>query len=339
MFSNDTATKSVKGQTILDLSKSTTAQLLPNCSWSILYGDFSSCSGVVYQDTLALGDLVIEGMTIESAKQISAQFSNQKEMSGLVGLAFGSIIQTVPPQKALLDFLPEVLHEPIFTSDLRHNSSEGSYNFGYIDHDLHASDIEYVGIDKTNGFWTVGMKGFAAKDNSDFSYEFASPPAVILDTGSTLFYAPDQAVSAFYKNHVPEANFSYAEFGWIIPCNSTPPSFIWELTDKDDNVVQGEVPGEYLPYAVLDTKGSPQGYCYSGLQTLGGFSELQGIFGDVFLKSSFQVWDVGQERVGFAPKQLPPLKFTQGPGDGHKASGAYDRRDLMANKSKKVILH
>lgn len=324
---------------MVDFSKSTTARLISNCTWDILYGDFSSSSGVVYQDTFTLGDLVIEGMTIESAEQVSAQFSNQKEMSGLVGLAFPKIIQTVPIQKSLLDFLPEVLHDPIFTSDLRHNSSEGSYNFGYIDHNLHGSDIEYVGVDSSDGFWTVLMKGFAAKDNSDFSYEFASPPKVILDTGSTLFYAPDQAVAAYYKNHVPNANFSYLDYGWIIPCNSTPPSFIWELTDNNGAVVQGEIPGEYLPYAVLDTKGSPEGYCYSGLQSLGSFSPLQGIFGDVFLKSSFQVWDIAQERVGFAPKPLPPLKSAQESSEGQKASGAYSRRDLMAEKTKKVIIH
>ncbi|KAH8195955.1 hypothetical protein TruAng_009875 [Truncatella angustata] len=326
VFSNDTVTKSVKGQTIFDLSKSTTAQLIPNCSWSILYGDFSSSSGIVYKDTFALGDLVIEGMTIESAKQVSTQFSSQKEMSGLVGLAFSSIIQTEPVQKSLIDFLPDVLPDPIFTTDLRHNSSEGSYNFGYIDHDLYDDEIEYVGVDVSDGFWSVKMKGFAAKDGSDFSYEFEQPAQVILDTGSTLFYAPDQAVSAYYKNHVPYANFSYSEYGWIIPCNSTPPNFIWELTDKDDNVIQGEVPGEYFPYAVLDNKGSPEGYCYSGLQSLGDFTSLQGILGDIFLKPMFEVWDIGQQRVGFAPKPLPPMKT------------AGKRRDLMANKTKKVIL-
>ncbi|KAM0809411.1 putative Aspartic peptidase domain-containing protein [Seiridium cardinale] len=338
VFTNDTASKSVKGQTILDLSKSTTAQLISNCTWSIMYGDFSSSSGIVYQDTLSLGDLVIEGMTIESAKQVSQQFSEQKEMSGLFGLAFSSIIQTKPKQKALLDFLPDLLEEPIFTSDLRHNSSDGSYNFGYIDHDLHGSEIEYTGVDTTDGFWAVDMKGFAAKDDLDYSYEFASPVQVILDTGSTLFYAPEAAVQAYYKNHVPYANFSYVEYGWILPCNSTPPNFIWELTDKEDNVIQGEVPGEYLPYAVLDSKGSPPGYCYSGLQSLGGFSPLQGILGDIFLKSSFQVWDVGQERVGFATKPLPPLRSDQGSTDGKKAPGAYGRRGLMEKKTKKVIL-
>ena len=115
VFTNDTATKNVKGQTIFDINNSTTAKLIPNCTWSIMYGDFSSSSGVVYKDNFALGDLIVKDMTIESAKQVSTQFSNQKEMSGLVGLAFSKIIETKPKQKSLTDFLPEVLEEPIFT--------------------------------------------------------------------------------------------------------------------------------------------------------------------------------------------------------------------------------
>ncbi|ETS78943.1 hypothetical protein PFICI_08796 [Pestalotiopsis fici W106-1] len=337
VFTNDTATKNVKGQTIFDINNSTTAKLIPNCTWSIMYGDFSSSSGVVYKDNFALGDLIIKDMTIESAKQVSTQFSNQKEMSGLVGLAFSKIIETKPKQKSLTDFLPEVLEEPIFTTDLRHNSSDGSFNFGFIDRGLHDSEIEYVGIDSSDGFWGVSFKGFAAKDSSDYSYEFSDPPTVILDTGSTLFYAPDEAVTAYYKNHVPLANFSYTEYGWILPCNSTPPSFIWELTDKDDNVVQGEVPGEYLPYAVLDTKGSPEGYCYSGLQSLGGFTSLQGILGDVFLKSGFQVWNLVQERIGFAPKSLPPMTPRGLAGHG-KWSDTRSAQEIMANKTRKIIL-
>ncbi|KAI1873704.1 uncharacterized protein JN550_002973 [Neoarthrinium moseri] len=317
VFSNDTQAKAVKGQEILDLSKSTTAQQIPNCTWSIIYGDFSSSSGLVYRDTFTLGDLSIPNMTIESAQSVSQQLSKQKAMSGLVGLAFGSIIQTTPVQKAFLDFLPDVLKNPVFTVDLRHNSSDGSYNFGFIDDSLHTGDLEYINVDSSDGFWSVQMKGFATQ-GSAISYEFAAPPAVILDTGSTLFYAPDQAVKQYYKT-VPGANFSYEEYGWIIPCNATPPSFLWELADANGTVVQGELPGDYLVYSRLNatlSPGAPPDYCYSGLQTLGGFTSLEGIFGDVFLKAGFQVFDVARKRVGFAPKALPGIQHPDPRGGG-----------------------
>jgi hypothetical protein len=304
VFSSDTEPSDVKGQALYDPSKSSTSELIPNCTWDILYGDFSSSSGIVYKDTFTLGQISIPRMTVESAKIVSSQFTKQKNMSGLAGLAFSSLIQTVPPQQSLVDFLAQVLKEPLFTTDLRHNSSEGSYNFGYIDDSLHGSDIEYIGIDKSQGFWGASMKGFAVKGDA-FRYEFASPPTIIIDTGSTLFYAPDAAVQQYFKS-VPGANFSQVEYGWIIPCNSTPPNFIWELGDENGTIM-GEIPGEYFIYAVLDDGLTSPGYCYAGLQSLGTFGTPLGIFGDVFLKSGFQVFDIGGTRFGHAPKPLPDL--------------------------------
>ncbi|KAI0124858.1 aspartic peptidase domain-containing protein [Xylariales sp. AK1849] len=335
VFSTDTNKAQVKGQTLYDPTKSDTAQVINNCTWSILYGDFSSSSGLCYRDTFTLGNVSIPNMTIESAKSVSSSFTKQNTMAGLVGLAFSSIIQTVPAQKSLLDFLPAVLKEPIFTTDLRHNSSEGSYNFGYVDHNLHGSDIQYIDIDNSDGFWGCKMTGFATK-GSQFLYEFAQPPSIILDTGSTLFYAPDAAVTQYFQS-VLGASFSYEEYGWILPCNSTPPDFIWELGDISGTKIQGDIPGIYFVYAVLDDGLTAPGMCYAGLQSLGGLSTLQGIFGDVFLKSGFQVWDAGQNRFGYAPKPLPDVASNETDGEA-VAEGAYGQRKEALQKKIKIII-
>jgi hypothetical protein len=310
VFSTDTSTSGVAGQTLYDPSKSTTSKLVPNCTWDILYGDFSTSSGIVYRDTLTLGNITIDNMTIESARTVSTQFTKQKGMSGLVGLSFNALIQTIPAQPSLLDFFPQFLSESLFTVDLKHNSSEGSYNFGYIDHTLHSSDIEWINVDNSDGFWGVLMTGFAV-ENNPYRYEFASPQSVILDTGSTLFYAPDQAVTKYFES-VPGANFSNEEYGYILPCNTTPPNFIWELGDANGTTITGEIPGEYFVYAVLDDGLVPPGYCYAGLQSLGGFTPLAGIFGDIYLKSGFQVFDVGNTKFGSAPKPLGPDRQSSG---------------------------
>jgi hypothetical protein len=285
-----------------------------------MYGDFSSSSGVVYKDTFAIGNLSIPGMTVESASRVSTGISRMNEMSGLVGLAFSTIIQTQPPQKALLDFLPDVLDDPVFTTDLRHNSSQGTFNFGRIDPDLNGTEYQYIGINKKDGFWGVNFFGFAVQGSSDV-YEFGSPRTVILDTGSTLMYAPDEAVQQYYKS-VPGSNFSNIEYGWTFPCDVVPPNFIWQLSDSDGTIIQGEVPGQYFIYAVIDEKGVPNNTCYGGLQSLGGatLSGLAGILGDVFLKSSVQVWDIGQARVGFATKKDPASLGL----DGYNTTGSDD---------------
>ncbi|KAI0378347.1 acid protease [Hypomontagnella monticulosa] len=297
IFSTDTDKDEVGGQTLWDPSKSSTANLIKNCSWSIIYGDFSTSEGICYKDTFTLGNLSIPGMTIESATSVSTMFTQSEGMSGLVGLGFPSIAQMVPPQKTLLDFLPQALSKPVFTVDLRHNSSDGSFNFGYIDDSLHTEDIKYVNVNTTEGYWTVKQTGFAI-GGLDIKYEFNEAPDVIVDTGSTLFFAPDEAVQTYF-DHVPGANYSYKEYGWVIPCNSTPPDFIFELGDEKGNKITGSVPGSYFVYAH-----STDELCYAGIQSLGSFTEMPGIFGDVFLKSGFAVFDIGNKQYGMAPKPL-----------------------------------
>ncbi|KAI1447582.1 acid protease [Annulohypoxylon stygium] len=297
IFSTDTDKEEVAGQTLWDPKKSTTSHLIKNCSWSIIYGDFSTSSGICYKDTVSFGNLSIPDMTIESATSVSSMFTDSAYMSGLVGLAWPSIVQTIPKQKTLLDYLPEVLSEPLFTCDLRHNSSEGSFNFGYINESLHDSEIKYVGVNTSEGYWTVTQTGFGI-GGSDIKYEFNEPEDVIIDTGSTLFFAPNEAVHMYF-NSVPGANYSYREYGWLIPCNSTPPDFVFELSDDQGNNITGTVPGAYFIYAKASG-----GQCYAGLQSLGSFTEMPAIFGDVFLKSGFAVFDIGKKRFGMAPKPL-----------------------------------
>ncbi|KAI2468292.1 acid protease [Annulohypoxylon bovei var. microspora] len=297
IFSTDTDKEEVAGQTLWDPHKSSTSQLIRNCSWSIIYGDFSTSSGICYKDTVTFGNLSVPGMTIESATSVSSMFTESDYMSGLVGLGWPSIVQTIPKQKTLLDYLPQVLTEPVFTADLRHNSSEGSFNFGFINNSLHDSDIQYVGVNISEGYWSVQQSGFSI-GGSDIKYEFNEPEDVIIDTGSTLFFAPNEAVHMYF-NSVPGANYSYREYGWLIPCNSTPPDFIFELSDAQGNNITGSVPGAYFIYAKASG-----GQCYAGLQSLGSFTEMPAIFGDVFLKSGFAVFDIANQRFGMAPKPL-----------------------------------
>ncbi|KAK6955798.1 hypothetical protein Daesc_003442 [Daldinia eschscholtzii] len=297
IFSTDTDKAEVAGQTLWDPSKSSSAQKIQNCSWSIIYGDFSTSQGICYKDTLILGNLSIPNMTIESATSVSTMFTESANMSGLVGLAWPSIAQMLPPQKTLLDLLPDVLSQPLFTVDLRHNSSEGSFNFGYVDDTLHTSDIKYIDVNISDGYWAVQQTGFSI-GGSDVKYEFSEARDIIIDTGSTLFFAPEEAVKTYFDS-VPGANYSYTDYGWVIPCNSTPPDFVYELGDTKGNRIAGSVPGAYFVYAH-----STNELCYAGLQSLSTFSDMPSIFGDVFLKSGFAVFDIANKRFGMAPKPV-----------------------------------
>ncbi|TGJ86768.1 hypothetical protein E0Z10_g1985 [Xylaria hypoxylon] len=316
-FSTDTEESEVDGQTLWDPSQSSTSALIPNCSWSILYGDWSTSSGTCYTDTFVLGNLSIPNMTIESAGSVSSMFTSTSYMSGLVGLAWPDLKQTIPPQKALIEFLPEVLDEPVFTVDFRHNSSDGSFNFGYIDDKLYKSDIVYTNVDTSNGFWGVKNTAFGIS-GENLTYSFLSPKSVIIDTGTTLLFAPEASVDTYFSK-VPGANFSMEEYGYLVPCDAELPDFLWEISDKEGNVVKGAVPGPYLIYAHTTDE-----LCFAGLQSITSFTGIQGIFGDIFLKSGFFVFDIKEKRFGAASK---PLNVSNGKLDMSRPTGI-DKRDV-----------
>ncbi|KAI0154284.1 aspartic peptidase domain-containing protein [Xylariaceae sp. FL1272] len=297
VFSTETNKKQVNGQTLYDPSQSTTAEQIPGCKWDIIYGDFSSSSGSCWKDTFTLGNLSIPGMTIESAQQVSKMFTESDYMSGLVGLAWPDIAQTTPKQKALIEYLSESLDEPVFTVDFRHNSSDGSFNFGFVDDGLHDDDIEWTAVDTSEGFWSVTNTAFGV-GQENLTYSYLTPRNVIVDTGTTLLFAPEAAVETYYSK-IDGAKFSGKDFGYVVPCNTTPPDFVWELRDDQGGTVKGAVPGEYVPYAL-----AANGTCFAGIQSVNGLSSVEGIFGDVWLKSLFAVFDIKGKRYGAASKPL-----------------------------------
>ncbi|KAI1173203.1 aspartic peptidase domain-containing protein [Nemania sp. FL0916] len=316
-FSTETQQGEVNGQTLWDPNVSSTSALIPNCSWSILYGDWSTSSGTCYTDTFMLGNISIPDMTIESATSVSAMFTATSYMSGLVGLAWPYLKQTIPPQKSLPEFLVNVLDKPVFTVDFRHNSSEGSFNFGYIDHKLHDGEIVYTDVDNSDGFWGVKNTAFGIS-GENLTYSFLSPKTVIVDTGTTLLFAPEAAVDTYFAK-VPGANFSIEDYGYVVPCDAELPDFLWEISDEKGHVVKGAIPGTYFVYAHTSDE-----LCFAGLQSISAFTGVQGIFGDIFLKSGFFVFDIKAKRFGAASK---PLNVSDDADDTRRSTDM-DKRDF-----------
>lgn len=170
VFSSETSSSSVSGQAIYSPGKSSTASKLDGSSWKISYGDGSSSSGNVYTDLVTIGNLSVQSQAVESATQVSSEFTADSKMSGLVGLAFSSI-NTVSPkaQNTFFDNAMPKLSQPVFTADLKHDA-EGSYNFGYIDSSAHTGDIFYVDLFNSSadyaGFWSFQSTGYAVGDGS-----------------------------------------------------------------------------------------------------------------------------------------------------------------------------
>ncbi|CAI7635723.1 unnamed protein product [Penicillium pancosmium] len=281
VFSNELSSSLQKGHSVYNPSKSGTK--IAGASWSISYGDGSSASGDVYTDTVTVGGVTASKQAVEAAKKISSQFQQDTDNDGLLGLAFSSINTVSPtPQKTFFDSVKSSLAKPLFAVSLKH-AAPGVYDFGFIDSSKYTGSIAYTDVDNSQGFWSFSVDSYKVGSKSGAGFDG------IADTGTTLLLLDDSVVSAYYSQ-VSGAKNDQNVGGYVFPCSATLPSF-----SVDIGSYTATVPGSLINYG-----DSGAGSCIGGIQSNSGIGFS--IFGDIFLKSQYVVFDASGPQLGFAPQ-------------------------------------
>ncbi|KAF2764498.1 acid protease [Teratosphaeria nubilosa] len=284
VFSNELPSSESSGHTTYTVSSS---KVKSGETWDIDYGDGSGASGNVYADTVVVGGVTATSQAVEAATSVSSEFVSDTENDGLLGLAFGSINTCTPTLcTTFFDTVKSTLASKLFTATLKKGKA-GYYDFGYIDSSKYTGSITYNTVSTTNGFWqfTAGAYGTGSATTS------GSIGSSIADTGTTLIYIPDAAVSNYYAQ-VSGATDSSTYGGWVFPCSATLPN--WKVVIGGTTYT---VSGSYMNYAPANSAGTT---CFGGIQSSDGIGF--NIFGDIFLKTVFAVFDQTQSspRLGFA---------------------------------------
>ncbi len=181
------------------------------------------------------------------------------------------------------------LSNPLFTVDLR-KGAPGTYDFGFVDDAKHTGAVTYVNVDSSQGFWTFTSSGYAIGGGALSRSSIRG----IADTGTTLLYLPDSIVNSYYRT-VQGAKNDQQQGGYTYPCAANLPNISFKIGSYT-----AVVPGNYITYAPVDASGRT---CFGGLQSSTGIGI--NIFGDIFLKSQFVVFQGGSSpRLGFASKDL-----------------------------------
>lgn len=289
VYSSATPPSDVNGQEVYNPSKSNTSSKVQGSTWDISYGDGSSSSGHVYYDNVTVGGLSVYPMAVEAADDVSAEFTADSDIDGLLGLAFGKL-NTVSPkkEKTFFEAARATLDKYVFTADLK-AGEPGTYNFGFIDETAYTGEIEYVPVDSSQGFWTFNTTGYQVGSNAYTS----APITGIADTGTTLMLLPKDVVDAYY-DAIKTSSYDRVNGGYVFPCDTDLPDFSFGVGKATVTV-----PGSYINYAPVDSANSS---CYGGIQDDSGIGFA--IFGDVALKASFVVFDGENEQLGWANKKL-----------------------------------
>ncbi|KAI0638655.1 acid protease [Trametes polyzona] len=279
--------RKTKGHTIYDPTKSSTAKKASG-TWNISYGDGSSASGNVYTDNVTVADITIQGQAIELAEKLSSSFLQDGGNDGLLGLAWPQI-NTVQPDPVATPvenmITKKLIDPPVFTVKLGRGSEAGFYSFGFIDTSVTPNPITYTPVDNSQGFWQVPSATWTLNGET----KERSGNTTILDTGTTLLLVADDVVDAIY-GAIEGATFDNEQGGYKFPTNATIPDISFAVGDTLYKVNPKDI-------AFGD---AGDGYTFGGIQSRGNLDF--DIFGDVFLKSVYVVFNQGEITVGLAQR-------------------------------------
>ena len=279
--------------TIYDPSKSTTTTAT-NETWGITYGDGSKASGIVFEDTLEIGDITIHNQAVEAAVVVSGRVLNLQS-DGLLGLSPGP--NTITPGKVptTLQNLAgsSQLESRLFTCALtRPDEPNGFFTFGFIDSTLLGSNTpEYTPVDPVHGYWefssdffVINGKRISRPSNTAFA-----------DTGTTLIMVSDDILPTIYE---PLGGFFDADSqGWIFPA---------DITDSEIPTVVFPAGGAMVTLDKQDLGFvSNETFVYGSIQSRGDLE--YDIFGDYWLRNIYAIWDFGTTNEGLRFGVVPRI--------------------------------
>ncbi|KAG0002222.1 Vacuolar protease A [Entomortierella chlamydospora] len=267
-----------------DSRKSSTFK--PNgTQFAIQYGS-GSLEGIISIDDLAVGGLLVKQQSFgESVKEPGLAFAFGR-FDGIFGLGYDtiSVLGVVPPFYSMIN--QKLLDEPVFGFYLGQADSSlgGEMTLGGVDSSHFSGELRWHNV-RRKAYWEIDLKKVRLGDE-----EVELDAGAVIDTGSSLIVLQTALAEMINKEIGAKKNYAGQ---YVIECSTVPtlPDFSFFFGDNE-YTLKGE---DY----VLNAGGT----CVSGFMGM-DFPESMGdlwIVGDVFLRKYYSVYDLGKNRVGFAP--------------------------------------
>ncbi|CAF0831114.1 unnamed protein product [Adineta steineri] len=268
-------------------NKSSTYQA-NGASFSISYGDGSFVKGYLDSDTVTVDGLSVVNQVFAEALNMSG-FNDVSD--GLLGLAYPDLATGGETPLFYNMYAQNLIPQPIFSFYFNPDSSVvpgGELILGGADTSKYTGSLAYVNV-STQGYWQFKVNSITAGSTTTIC---SSNCNAIADTGTTLILGPTSQINAL--NAALGATYHASTGLYSVSCSSRTqqgfPNITFTIGGQQFTL-------SVLQYFIIVNSGSSF-TCYSVF----GVSPLTNVWilGDYFLSRFYSLYDIGQNRVGFA---------------------------------------
>ncbi|KAF9928675.1 Vacuolar protease A [Linnemannia zychae] len=253
--------------------------------FGIQYGS-GSLEGIISNDNVEVGGVVIKHQDFgESVKEPGLAFAFGK-FDGIFGLGYDtiSVLGVVPPFYNLVN--QKLIDDAVFGFYLAYadGATGGQMTLGGVDSNHFEGELDWYKVTR-KGYWQIDLKKVKLGDE-----EVELDGGAVIDTGSSLIVLDLTLADMINKQIGAKKNYAGQ---YTIDCNVVPslPTFSFYFGKKEYKLEGSDY--------VLNAGGS----CISGFMGMEFPESLADLWivGDVFLRKYYSAYDLGRDRVGFAP--------------------------------------
>jgi hypothetical protein len=264
-----------------------------NSAFNISYVDGSGASGDYITDTFRFG-----GRTIKDLQMGVGYVSSSPE--GILGI--GYMLNEVAVGRAGLDPYPNLPQKLVNDGAINSNAyslwlndldaSTGSILFGGVDTDKFHGELKTLPVIAERGQYAefiIALTGMGQNGRNDSIFTGRNIP-VLLDSGSSLMYLPDDITRSLYQKY--NARYEASQGAATVDCNLGNQE---GSLDFDFSGVHISVPLNELVIVASVSRG--QAVCLLGIGPAGS---SVAVLGDTFLRSAYVVYDLDNNEISLA---------------------------------------
>uniref|UniRef100_A0A8D2B8Y7 Gastricsin n=1 Tax=Sciurus vulgaris TaxID=55149 RepID=A0A8D2B8Y7_SCIVU len=259
-------------------------------TFSLQYGS-GSLTGFFGYDTLTVESIQVPNQEFGLSEKEPGTNFVYAQFDGIMGLAYPALSMGGATTALQGMLRVDALSSPIFSvylSNQEGSEDGGAVIFGGVDDNLYTGEISWAPVTREL-YWQIGIEEFYVGEEA--SGWCSQGCQAMVDTGTSLLTVPQQYLS-YLLQAIGAKEGEYGQF--FVNCADVQnlPTFTFVI-----NGVQFPLqPSSYI-------LNQEDGYCFVGLEATyvsSGNGQPFWILGDVFLRSYYSIFDMANNRVGFA---------------------------------------